>query len=219
MNVSHETIYQTLFVQARGVFRKELTNHLRRSGYIRRAKKLQSAKQGRIVDAISIRERPAEAEDRAVPGHWEGDLLAGGRSSHVATLVERRSRFVILVKIPSKDSIGVAGALARKIRRLPLELRRSLTWDRGTEMASHQRFTVATDVKVYFCDPRSPWQRGSNENTNGLLRQYLPKNEDFSAYTQRELNKIAALLNGRPRETLNWKTPAEVLAERVASTH
>lgn len=219
MNVSHETIYQTLFVQARGVFRKELTNHLRRSGYIRRAKKLQSAQQGRIVDAISIRERPAEAEDRAVPGHWEGDLLAGGRSSHIGTLVERRSRFVILVKIASKDSVGVAGALARKIRRLPSELRRSLTWDRGTEMASHQRFTVATDVKVYFCDPRSPWQRGSNENTNGLLRQYLPKNEDFSDYSQKELNKIAALLNGRPRETLNWKTPAEVLAERVASTH
>lgn len=219
MHVSHETIYQTLFVQARGVFRKELTNHLRRSGYIRRAKKLQSAQQGRIVDAISIRERPAEAEDRAVPGHWEGDLLAGGRSSHVATLVERRSRFVILVKIASKDSVGVAGALARKIRRLPSELRRSLTWDRGTEMASHQRFTVATAVKVYFCDPRSPWQRGSNENTNGLLRQYLPKNEDFSDYSQKQLNKIAALLNGRPRETLNWKTPAEVLAERVAPTH
>jgi IS30 family transposase len=218
MHVSHETIYQTLFVQARGVFRKELTNHLRRSGYIRRAKKLQSAQQGRIVDAISIRERPAEAEDRAVPGHWEGDLLAGGRSSHIATLVERRSRFVILVKISSKDSIGVAAALARKIRRLPSELRRSLTWDRGTEMASHQRFTVATDVKVYFCDPRSPWQRGSNENTNGLLRQYFPKNDDLSAYSQQHLNKIAAQLNGRPRETLNWKNPAEVLAERVAPT-
>lgn len=218
MHVSHETIYQTLFVQARGVFRKELTDHLRRSGYIRRAKKLQSAQQGRIVDAISIRERPAEAEDRAVPGHWEGDLLAGGRSSHIATLVERRSRFVMLVKISSKDSIGVAAALAKKIRRLPSELRRSLTWDRGTEMASHQRFTVATDVKVYFCDPRSPWQRGSNENTNGLLRQYFPKNDDFSVYSQQHLNKIAAQLNGRPRETLNWKNPAEVLAERVAPT-
>lgn len=218
MHVSHETIYQTLFVQARGVFRKELTNHLRRSGFIRRAKKLQSAQQGRIVDAISIRERPAEAEDRAVPGHWEGDLLAGGRSSHIATLVERRSRFVILVKISSKDSIGVAAALARKIRRLPSELRRSLTWDRGTEMASHQSFTVATDVKVYFCDPRSPWQRGSNENTNGLLRQYFPKNDDLSVYSQQHLNKIAAQLNGRPRETLNWKNPAEVLAERVAPT-
>lgn len=218
MHVSHETIYQTLFVQARGVFRKELTSHLRRSGYIRRAKKLQSAQQGRIVDAISIRERPAEAEDRAVPGHWEGDLLAGGRSSHIATLVERRSRFVILVRISSKDSIGVAAALARKIRRLPSELRRSLTWDRGTEMASHQRFTVATDVKVYFCDPRSPWQRGSNENTNGLLRQYFPKNDDLSVYSQQHLNKIAAQLNGRPRETLNWKNPAEVLAERVAPT-
>jgi IS30 family transposase len=218
MHVSHETIYQTLFVQARGVFRKELTEHLRRSGYIRRARKLQSAQQGRIIDAISIRERPAEAEDRAVPGHWEGDLLAGGRSSHIATLVERRSRFVILVKISSKDSVGVAAALARKIRRLPSELRRSLTWDRGTEMASHQRFTVATDVKVYFCDPRSPWQRGSNENTNGLLRQYFPKNDDLSVYSQKHLNKIAAQLNGRPRETLNWQNPAEVLAERVAPT-
>ena len=215
MRVSHETIYQTLFVQARGVFRKELTEHLRRSGYIRRAKKLQTPGRG-IVDAISIRERPAEVDDRAVPGHWEGDLLAGGRSTHIATLVERRTRFVILVKIPSKDSVSVAAALARKIRRLPSELRRSLTWDRGTEMASHKQFTVATDVKVYFCDPRSPWQRGSNENTNGLLRQYFPKDDDLSAYSQEHLNKVAAQLNGRPRETLNWKTPAEVLATCVA---
>jgi IS30 family transposase len=218
MRVSHETIYQTLFVQARGVFRKELTEHLRRSGYIRRAKKLQSVQGRSIVDAISIRERPAEVEDRAVPGHWEGDLLAGGRSTHIATLVERRTRFVILVKIPSKDSVLVAAALARKIRRLPSELRRSLTWDRGTEMASHKQFTVATDVKVYFCDPRSPWQRGSNENTNGLLRQYFPKDDDLSAYSQEHLNKVAAQLNGRPRETLNWKTPAEVLATCVAPT-
>jgi IS30 family transposase len=218
MHVSHETIYQTLFVQARGVFRKELTDHLRRSGYIRRAKKLQSARKGGIIDALSIRERPPEAEDRAVPGHWEGDLLAGGRSTHIATLVERRSRFVILVKISSKDSVHFAAALARKIRRLPSELRRSLTWDRGTEMASHKQFTVATDVKVYFCDPRSPWQRGSNENTNGLLRQYFPKDDDLSAYSQEHLNKVAAQLNGRPRETLNWKTPAETLQASVAST-
>jgi IS30 family transposase len=218
MHVSHETIYQTLFVQARGVFRKELTEHLRRSGYIRRSKKLQSAPRGGIVDAISIRERPAEVEDRAVPGHWEGDLLAGGRSTHIATLVERRTRFVILVKLPSKEAADVAASLARKIRRLPSELRRSLTWDRGTEMAAHKQFTVATDVKVYFCDPRSPWQRGSNENTNGLLRQYFPKNDDLSAYSQEHLNKIAAQLNGRPRETLNWRTPAEALAASVAST-
>jgi IS30 family transposase len=218
MQVSHETIYQTLFVQARGVFRKELTEHLRRSGYIRRARKLQAAHKGGIANAISIRERPAEAQDRAVPGHWEGDLLAGGRSSYIATLVERRSRFVILVKVETKDSVAFAAALARKIRRLPSELKRSLTWDRGTEMASHQQFTVATDVKVYFCDPRSPWQRGSNENTNGLLRQYFPKDDDLSAYSQEHLNKIAARLNGRPRETLNWDTPAEVLAASVAPT-
>ena len=218
MQVSHETIYQTLFVQARGVFRKELTDHLRRAGYIRRARKLKSAARGASPDAISIRERPAEAEDRAVPGHWEGDLLAGGRSTHIATLVERRSRFVMLVKIPRKDSTIVAAALARKIRGLPTELRRSLTWDRGTEMASHLDFTLATSVKVYFCDPRSPWQRGSNENTNGLLRQYLPKNDDLSRYSQPQLNRIAARLNGRPRETLNWQTPAEALAASVATT-
>jgi len=219
MNVSSETIYQTLFVQARGVFRKELMDHLRRSGYIRRAKKLQSSQRGGIVDAISIKERPAEAEDRAVPGHWEGDLLAGGRSTYIATLVERRSRFVILVKVDCKDSVAFAAALARKIRRLPSELKRSLTWDRGTEMAAHKAFTVATDVKVYFCDPRSPWQRGSNENTNGLLRQYFPKDDDLSIYSQQHLNKVAAELNGRPRETLNWENPAEVLAASVAPTH
>ena len=217
MNVSHETIYQTLFVQARGAFRKELTEHLRRSGYIRRARRLKAAPNG-IVEAISIRERPAEAEDRAVPGHWEGDLLAGGRSTQIATLVERRSRFVILMKVESKDSVAFAAALTRKIRRLPSELKRSLTWDRGTEMAAHKQFTVATDVKVYFCDPRSPWQRGSNENTNGLLRQYFAKDDDLSAYSQQHLNKIAARLNGRPRETLNWETPAEVMTASVAPT-
>ena len=217
MNVSHETIYQTLFVQARGVFRKELTQHLRRSGYIRRARKLQGQKGG-IVDAISIKERPAEVEDRAVPGHWEGDLISGGRNTYIATLVERRSRFVILVKIDTKDSVAFAAALARKIRHLPSELKRSLTWDRGTEMAAHKQFTVATDVKVYFCDPRSPWQRGSNENTNGLLRQYFAKDEDLSVYSQKYLNKVAAQLNGRPRETLNWENPATALAASVAPT-
>jgi len=217
MNVAAETIYQTLFVQARGVFRKELTQHLRRSGYIRRARKLEATVPG-IRGAISIKERPAEAADRAVPGHWEGDLLAGGRSSHIATLVERRSRFLMLMKVPSKDSETFAAALARKIQKLPSELVRSLTWDRGTEMAAHQNFTLATDVKVYFCDPRSPWQRGSNENTNGLLRQYFAKNDDLSVYDQAYLNKIAARLNGRPRKTLNWKTPAEALRESVAPT-
>ena len=217
LHVSHETIYQTLFVQARGAFRKELTEHLRRSGYIRRARKLQAAHTGGIIDAISIRERPAEVEDRAVPGHWEGDLIAGGRSSYIATLVERHSRFVILIKVHNKDSVAFAAALARKIKRLPSELRRSLTWDRGTEMAAHKQFTVATDVKVYFCDPRSPWQRGSNENTNGLLRQYFAKDDDLSVYSQEYLNKIAARLNGRPRETLNWSTPAEALAASVAT--
>lgn len=218
MNVSHETIYQTLFVQARGAFRKELAEHLRRSGYIRRSRQLQAANKGGITDAISIRERPAEVEDRAVPGHWEGDLIAGGRNTHIATLVERHSRFVILIKVDSKESVPFAAALARKIRRLPSELKRSLTWDRGTEMAAHKQFTVATNVKVYFCDPRSPWQRGSNENTNGLLRQYFAKNDDLSVYSQEYLNKIAARLNGRPRETLNWKNPAEVLAASVAPT-
>jgi IS30 family transposase len=219
MNVSHETIYQTLFVQARGAFRKELTEHLRRSGYIRRSRQLQRASKGGIANAISIRERPAEVEDRAVPGHWEGDLIAGGRNTYIATLVERRSRFVILIKVDSKESVAFAAALAKKIRRLPSELKRSLTWDRGTEMAAHKQFTVATDVQVYFCDPRSPWQRGSNENTNGLLRQYFAKDEDLSVYSQEYLNKIAARLNGRPRETLNWENPATVLAASVASTH
>jgi IS30 family transposase len=217
MQVSHETIYQTLFVQARGVFRKELTEHLRRSGQLRRPRNRGMADNG-IVDAISIRERPAEADDRAVPGHWEGDLLAGTNSSHIATLVERHSRFVMLVKIENKESVGVAAALAKKIRKLPAELRRSLTWDRGTEMAAHKQFTVATDVKVYFCDPRSPWQRGSNENTNGLLRQYFPKGKDVSGFSQAQLNQVALRLNGRPRETLQWRSPAEALRASVALT-
>jgi IS30 family transposase len=173
---------------------------------------------GQIVDAISIRERPAEVEDRAVPGHWEGDLLGGAHNSHVATLVERRSRFVMLVKIPSKDTATVVAALSQHVRQLPSTLRRSLTWDRGLEMAQHQSFTVATDVKVYFCDPQSPWQRGSNENTNGLLRQYLPKKADLSSYSQSDLDQIALRLNQRPRKTLGFETPESRLQASVAST-
>jgi IS30 family transposase len=220
MQISHESVYRTLFVQARGALKKELVAHLRRAGLIRRGRRPsgEDPKRGQIVDAVSIRERPAEAQDRAVPGHWEGDLLMGGRSSQIATLVERSTRLVMLVKIDQKDSPSVAAALAKKIGRLPAELKRSLTWDRGTEMAAHKQFTIASDVKVYFCDPRSPWQRGSNENTNGLLRQYFPKGDDLSVHSQAHLNKVAAELNGRPRETLGWQNPAEAFNSLVAST-
>jgi len=219
MRVSHETIYRSLFVQARGVLKAELQGHLRRGDFMRRASARSRVACDGIVDGVSIRARPAEAEDRAVPGHWEGDLLMGGNSSQVATLVERRSRYVMLIKVPSKDTQTVTRAVAKGILRLPKELRRSLTWDRGTEMSAHQAFTVATDVKVYFCDPRSPWQRGSNENTNGLLRQYFPKGEDISQYSQAQLDRIALKLNERPRETLGWLTPLENLRATVASTH
>jgi IS30 family transposase len=218
MRVSHETIYRSLFVQARNVLKKELLGHLRRGGFMRRPL-AQATARPILVDGISIHERPAEVEDRAVPGHWEGDLLMGGTSSQIATLVERHSRYVMLVKLESKETIGVTKALASKIRELPAELRRSLTWDRGTEMAAHKEFTVATDVQVYFCDPHSPWQRGSNENTNGLLRQYFPKGKDLSNISQAELNRVARLLNERPRKTLNWWTPLEALRATVASTH
>ena len=220
MQISHESVYRTLFVQARGALKKELVAHLRRAGLIRRGRRPagETRKQGQIVDAVSIRQRPPEAEDRAVPGHWEGDLLMGGRSSQIATLVERSTRFVMLVKIDQKDSPSVAAVLAKKIGRLPIELKRSLTWDRGSEMAAHKQFTVASNVQVYFCDPRSPWQRGSNENTNGLLRQYFPKGDDLSVYSQAHLNKVAAQLNGRPRETLGWRNPAETFSSLVAST-
>ena len=213
MRVSHETIYLTLFVQARGALKRELITHLRRSGAIRRPRTQSRAHTGRgqIVDAVSIRERPAEAADRAIPGHWEGDLLTGAANSHVATLVERHSRFLILIAVDGKDTRSVTSALSREVSRLPQQLRGSLTWDRGLEMAEHARFTVATDVKVYFCDPRSPWQRGSNENTNGLLRQYLPKRTDLTRHTQTELDEIAAKLNTRPRRTLDFKTPAATL--------
>jgi IS30 family transposase len=212
MQVSHETIYRSLFVQARGVLKAELLDCLRTQRQVRRPRRAAAAeRRGRIVDAVSIRERPATVEDRAVPGHWEGDLLAGDRGSHIATLVERTSRFVLLVKLPNKTSESVVDALIKQMRKLPTELLRSLTWDRGSELAQHKRFTIATDAKVYFCDPQSPWQRGSNENTNGLLRQYFPKGEPLGHYTQAELNKVARELNGRPRETLDFRTPAEVL--------
>src|SRR6267142_456209 len=187
MRVSHETIYRSLFIQARGVLKKELMGHLRSKRRIRRSQHSRIFKdsRGQIVDAISIRERPAEIEDRAVPGHWEGDLLSGSGNSHIVTLVERHSRFTTLIKVPSKDTAVVVAALTRHARKLPAALRRSLTWDRGLEMAQHQTFTMATDVKVYFCDPQSPWQRGSNENTNGLLRQYFPRRTDLSGFTKR----------------------------------
>ena len=216
MRVSHETIYLTLFIQTRGALKRELLTHLRRSGSIRRPRGASRyGGQGQIVDAVSIRERPAEAEDRALPGHWEGDLLAGASNSHVATLVERHSRFLLLVALEGKDTRSVTSALARQVRELPQQLRASLTWDRGMEMAAHARFTLATDVQVYFCDPQSPWQRGSNENTNGLLRQYLPKGTDLSKISQPELDLIAAKLNTRPRRTLDFKTPAATLEEAL----
>ena len=212
MQLSHETIYKSLFVQARGVLKKELMAHLRTRRQMRQAKSgTLKHGLGSIVDAISIRERPAEAEDRAVPGHWEGDLLAGSNNTHIATLVERHTRFAMLIKVDSKDTATVVGALAKHVRRLPAQLRRSLTWDRGKEMADHKRFTLATNVKVYFCDPRSPWQRGSNENTNGLLRQYFPKGKDLSIYPQAYLDKIAKRLNQRPRQTLGFECPADRL--------
>jgi len=221
LRVSHETIYRSLFIQARGVLKKELLGHLRSKRRIRRSQHAHIFKdsRGQIADAISIRERPAEIEDRAIPGHWEGDLLSGSKNSHIATLVERHSSFTTLVKVSSKDTAVVVAALSRQIRKLPATLRRSLTWDRGLEMAKHKTFTVATDVKVYFCDPQSPWQRGSNENTNGLLRQYFPKRTDLSGYTQSHLDKVALRLNQRPRKTLGFQTPASRLRASVASTH
>jgi IS30 family transposase len=213
MRISHETIYRSLFIQARGVLKKELQDHLRSRRVMRRSKKADTAGQqrGRIIDAVSIRERPAEVEDRAIPGHWEGDLITGSRNSHIATLVERRSRFTMLVKVKGKDTESVVSAVAKQVRKLPAELRHSLTWDRGTEMAQHAAFSIATDVKVYFCDPQSPWQRGTNENTNGLLRQYFPKGTELSRYSQAELNKVARRLNERPRKTLAFCTPADSL--------
>jgi len=214
LHLSHETIYRMLFVQARGALKKELIAHLRTLRRLRRPNGVphSTGLRGHIVEAVSIRERPAEAEDRAVPGHWEGDLLCGGKNTYIATLVERQTRFVMLIKVPGKDSASVVSALSKHVRKLPLELRRSLTWDRGHEMAEHKRFTVATRVQVYFCDPQSPWQRGSNENTNGLLRQFFPKKTPLDGYSQAYLDKIALLLNTRPRKTLGFQTPAQRLA-------
>jgi IS30 family transposase len=220
MQVSHETIYRSLFVQSRGVLKRTLLQHLRRRRTVRRAAGAARA-QARwptLVEAVSIRERPADVNDRAVPGHWEGDLLAGASQSQIATLVERQSRYVMLVKLAGKDSATVVRGLTRQVRTLPRGLMASLTWDRGHELAAHKRFTIATDVHVYFCDPQSPWQRGSNENTNGLLRQYFPKGTDVSTFSQAELNRIARRLNLRPRKTLGYKTPAAKLAEIVAAT-
>ena len=220
MRISHETIYRSLFIQARGVLKKELQAHLRTRRKMRRAKSSTTKGQtrGQIIDAVSISERPAAVEDRAVPGHWEGDLISGAKNSHIATLVERQSRFVMLVKVEGKDTDTVVAAVSKQILKLPAELRKSLTWDRGTEMASHKAFTVATDVKVYFCDPQSPWQRGTNENTNGLLRQYFPDGTDLSLYSQSDLKKIARQLNERPRKTLGFETPADTLNRGVAMT-
>ena len=217
MRVSHETIYRSLFIQARGVLKKELTAHLRSRQKLRRAEQAAGKRhtRGHIIDAVSIRERPAEVEDRAVPGHWEGDLIAGTKGSHIATLVERHSRFVMLVKVEGKSTASVVSALSRQVRKLPIRRPKSLRWDQGYELASHKQFTVATDVAVYFCDPRSPWQRGSNENTNGLLRQYFPKGTDLSAHSQAHLNKIALRLNQRPRKTLGFITPAEKLDQAL----
>lgn len=220
MRVSHETIYRTLFIQSRGALKEELLQQLRTQRKMRQGKTAthKGELRGQIVDAISIRERPAEVEDRAVPGHWEGDLIAGSHNTHIATLVERHTRYVMLVKLPARDSQTVVKALSRTIRRLPEQLRRSLTWDRGKELSHHKDFTVATNVQVYFCDPHSPWQRGSNENTNGLLRQYFPKGTDLSVHSQATLDKVALELNQRPRETLGFETPADKLAACVAST-
>jgi IS30 family transposase len=219
MRVSHETIYRSLFIQARGVLKKELLGHLRSRRMMRRAKSASTAGQprGQIIDGLSIRDRPAEVDDRAIPGHWEGDLMTGSKNTHMATLVERQSRFTMLVKVPGKDTASVVTALSRHVRTLPRALRRSLTWDRGMELAHHKRFTIATEVQVYFCDPQSPWQRGTNENTNRLLRQYFPNGADLSCYSQADLNKIALRLNQRPRKTLGFRTPAAILAG-VAST-
>ena len=218
-HVSHETIYRSLFIQARGALKTELLQHLRRTRVMRRSRHhtQKTDDHGRITDTVSIRERPAAVEDRALPGHWEGDLLFGSQNSQIATLVERHTRYVMLVKVEAKDTETVINALITHAHKLPRELYQSLTWDRGKEMADPKRFTLATDIKVYFCDPQNPWQRGSNENTNGLLRQYFPKGTDLSVHSQAKLNAVARRLNERPRKTLNYETPAERFNQSVAS--
>jgi IS30 family transposase len=218
--VSHETIYRTLYIQSRGALKKELLAHLRRTRTMRRSRHhtQKTDDHGRITGTVSISERPASVEDRAVPGHWEGDLLFGDKNSQIATLVERQTRYVMLVKVTRRDTVTVIDALIKHAHKLPRELYKSLTWDRGSEMAGHRRFTLATDVQVYFCDPYHPWQRGSNENTNGLLRQYFPKGVDLSGVTQAKLNAVARELNERPRQTLGFETPAERFQQAVALT-
>jgi IS30 family transposase len=219
LQVSHETIYRSLFIQSRGVLKRGLVQQLRRQHHFRHARAGAGLRPrpGQILDAVSIRQRPAEVRDRALPGHWEGDLLEGARGTYIATLVERQSRYVMLVRLPNKETRTVIRALTRRIRQLPQGLMKSLTWDRGSELAAHRTFTIATHVQVYFCDPQSPWQRGSNENTNGLLRQYLPHATDLSGYSQARLDVIARRLNTRPRMTLAYRTPAAKLGEIVAS--
>jgi len=219
VRVSHETIYRSLFIQSRGVLKKELLAHLRATRAIRRSRhaSLKRDGLGQIKDAVSVRERPAAVEDRAIPGHWEGDLIAGSKNSYIATLVERHSRYVLLARVASKDTDSVVAALVSQVQHLPRELRKSLTWDRGKELADHKRLTLATDIDVYFCDPHSPWQRGTNENTNRLLRQYFPKGTDLSVHSQAKLDAVARELNERPRKTLQYHTPAERFAECVAA--
>lgn len=218
--VSQETIYKSLYIQARGALKRELLQHLRRPRALRRSRHhtQKTSNHGRILDAVSISERPPEAEDRAVPGHWEGDLFFGSNNSQIATLVERHTRYVMLVRVAGKDTETVIKALIKHAHKLPRELYKSLTWDRGKEMAAHKRFSLATDIDVYFCDPQQPWQRGSNENTNGLLRQYFPKGMDLADVHQNRLNAVARQLNERPRKTLHFKTPAQCFDECVAST-
>lgn len=221
MPVSHETIYRTLFVQSRGALNKELTQHLRTRRGVRRpgnANRRRGHGRGQLVDIVSISERPAEVEDRAVPGHWEGDLIIGSGASAVGTLVERTTRFTMMFKLEGIKSHIVVAALQQHILTLPEQLRRSITWDQGKEMALHAKFTIDTGIQIYFCDPRSPWQRGTNENTNRLIRQYYPKNADLRRHSQADLDAVAAKLNGRPRETLGFMTPAEKFAEAVATT-
>jgi len=218
--VSHETIYRSLFIQARGALKKELLQHLRKTRATRRSRHhtQKTDNHGRILNTVSISERPASVEDRAVPGHWEGDLISGSGNTHIATLVERHTRLVMLAKVDNKKTETVINALIKQAHKLPVELYKSLTWDRGKELADHQRFTLATDIDVYFCDPQSPWQRGSNENTNGLLRQYFPKGTNLSVHSQAKLNAVARQLNERPRKTLNYETPAERFNQCVATT-
>ena len=220
MRVSHETIYRSLFVQARGALRKELTASLRTGRTQRRAHKRTHLNSGRLLNMVKISERPAHAKDRAVPGHWEGDLIIGKAGhSAIGTLVERKSRYVVLLHLPDgRTAEHVRLALTRELKKLPAQLRRTLTWDQGKEMAEHVRFSVDTNIDVYFCDPHSPWQRGSNENTNGLLRQYFPKSTDLSIHSRATLNAVARQLNSRPRQTLGWMKPSEVFAGAVSST-